>query len=113
MEEEFTTKPLQKLLVKLYDDLTEAARDLRKIRHAIKEPSFTHPRTLIPEVRELTGLKKASMEDLIKLWISGWKVQGRKISLGKGSEVALLGFKEDSVVDVYELFTPMLKLFKS
>ena len=113
-DSEFTTKPLQKLLVKLYDDLTEAARDLRTIRHAIREtPSYTHPRPLQAAAKEATGLKKASMDDLVKLWAPGWTIRGRRVQLGTGPEVELLGFQANQEVDVYDLFTPIQQLFKN
>ena len=114
MDSEFTTTPFRRLLEKLYDDLTDAARDLRRIRHALREnTSFTHPYSLHLDARALTRLKKASMEDLINLWVPGWKVSGRRVRFGDGPEVALLGFQPFQEVDVYDIFTPMKNLFKS
>jgi hypothetical protein len=113
-DSDFTTTPFRRLLEKLYDDLTDAARDLRRLRYALREnPSFTYPHSLRQDVRDLTTLKKASMEDLVKLWMPGWKVHGRRVRLGDGPEVALLGFQPFQEVDVYDIFTPMKKLFKN
>jgi hypothetical protein len=51
------------------------------------------------------------MDDLVKLWAPGWIIRGRRVQLGTGSEVALLGFQANQEVDIYDLFTPIEGLF--
>ena len=116
-DSEFTMKPLQNLLEQLYDDLTDTARALRKIRRFrnSKFPPLTEVRRLTRNARTFLGVKEASLEDLLKLWIPGWKVSvnGRYLFVGDGPEVKFLGFEPRTTIDVYDLHTSMNRLFKS
>ena len=114
---EFTTKPLQTLLEQLYEELTDTARALRKLRsfRNRNSPPLTQVRRLTRSARAFLGMKEASLEDLIKLWIPGWKVSvnGRYLFLGDTPEVKFLGFEPRTTVDVYNLQAHMNMLFKS
>ena len=108
-ESPFNTKPLQDLLEKMYDELTDSAISAKKIYYAAKEPQdyFTHEFKLTPAARKALGVKRISLEKLLALWTPGWKrenrlnINGRVIRLGEEAE--LLGLQPEAEVDVYEV----------
>ncbi len=117
-EEEFSTKPLQRLLESMYDELTDAAIGAKKIYYAAKEPQdyFTHPFKLKKEVRDILGVRRISVDGLLKLWIPRWKEEGRLNRNGSvvrvgDEEARLLGFHPQEEVDVYDLCARVWTLF--
>ncbi len=117
-EEPFSTKPLQKLLEKMYDELTDSAITAKKIYYAAKEPQdyFTHEFKLKPAARKLLGVKRISLEKLLDIWIPIWKrenrlnINGSLVRLGKEAE--LLGLAPEVEVDVYEVCSRAGSLFE-
>ena len=117
-DDTFTTKPLQKLLESLYDDLTEAAISAKTIYKQAKQPTdlFTHQFKLKKAARAILGRKYASMEELIDLWLPQWKSEGRLSANGYlvrvGEEAELLGLRKDSEHDVYSFANYLTRLFE-
>lgn len=119
-EPSFSTKPLQKLLESMYDELTDCAITAKKIYYAAKEPQdyFTHEFKLKPAARTLLGVKRISLEKLLALWTPSWKREGRLnhngslVRLGK-KEAELLGFQPEETLDVYEVCAKAGQLFES
>jgi hypothetical protein len=115
----FSTKPLQKLLESMYEELTDCAIASKKIYYASKEPQdyFTHPFKLSPAAKKRLGVKRISLEKLLETWIPTWKREcrmnhnGSRIRLGK-EEANLLGFQPEEEVDVYEVCAKAAQLFE-
>jgi hypothetical protein len=105
----FNTKPLQTLLEKMYDELTDCAISSKKIYYAAKEPQdyFTYEFKLKPAARKALGVKRISLEKLLAQWTPIWKrenrlnINGSVVRLGKEAE--LLGLEPEVEVDVYEV----------
>jgi hypothetical protein len=118
-DDEFTTKPLQKLLEHLYDDLTDAAISAKKIYKTAKEPQdlFTHPFKLTKAARAVLEERYMSMERILDSWIPKWRKEGRLsangywIRLG-ATEAELLGFAAESEHDVYRVASHLTRLFE-
>lgn len=116
----FSTKPLQKLLESMYDELTDCAITAKKIYYAAKEPQdyFTHEFKLKSAARNLLGVKRISLEGLLARWTPSWKREGRLnhngslVRLGK-EEAELLGFQPEEPLDVYEVCARAGQLFES
>lgn len=112
------TKPLQDLLERLYDDLTDAAINAKRIYKQSRKPTdlFTHSFKLTSAAREVLEKKYASMEELLELWLPRWKSEGRLsangywIRLGK-EEAELLGLQEEFECDVYTFANHLTRLF--
>jgi hypothetical protein len=117
-EGDFSTKRLQDLLETMYDDLTDAAILAKKIYYASKVPRdfFTHPFRLHESARRLLGVKRISLEELLKLWIPRWKREGRlnangsRVRLGK-EEAQLVGYEPEEEVSVYDLCSRISDIF--
>jgi hypothetical protein len=117
-DDTFTTKPLQDLLERLYDDLTDAAISAKTIYKQAKQPTdlFTHSFKLTRAARVVLERKYASMEDIINLWLPRWKSEGRLSANGYwirlGKEAELLGFAPESEHDVYRIASHLTRLFE-
>lgn len=118
-DESFSTKPLQKLLEHLYDDLTDAAISAKTIYKEAKKPTdlFTHTFKLTRAARSVLEMKYASMEEILDLWLPRWKSEGRLsangywVRVGR-EEAELLGFQAESEHDVYTLANHLTRLFE-
>lgn len=119
-DDEFTTKPLQKLLEHLYEDLTDAAISAKTIYKSAKQPIdlFTHSFKLTKVAREVFQEKYMSMEEILDSWIPRWKKEGRMSANGYwvrlgAAEAELLGFAEESEQDVYRIASHLIRLFET
>ena len=118
-DDTFTTKPFQTLLECLYDDLTESAISAKAIYKQAKQSTdlFTHQFKLKKSARAMLGMKYASMEELLDLWLPRWKSEGRLsangylVRVGK-EEAELLGLRKDSEHDVYSFANHLTRLFE-
>jgi hypothetical protein len=110
---------LLKGLEKLYVDLTDAAISANRIYKTAKKPQdfYTHQWKLRPDVRDLLGKKRASVEELLAAWIPEWKAQGRLSSNGSTiciapAQAKLLGLEPNSKINVYDLSNRICSLFE-
>jgi hypothetical protein len=110
---ELDTGTFQKLLHKVYDELTESILDMYAITKQLKPDSFIKKRNLTKDAQEIFKMKTASLKDLLDFWMPLWKeegrINGRFIKLG--TEALLLGFMEESKQDVYDVCKRMCRLF--
>jgi len=99
----------------MYVDLTDAVVSANRIYKASKDP-FTHDWRLTQDAAEAFGKKRASMEDILRVWITEWKNEGRLsanglvVKVSKG-QAGLLGLVPDTVTDIYDVCGRMGCLF--
>ena len=107
-------------LEKVYEQLTEAVAASKTIAAKAKKieqrVQYTKQYPLTHDAQSILKREKASLKEVLQIWMPLWKEEGRVYEKGRmirvGIEGRLFGLKPELKVDIYELCKKMMCLFR-